>query len=116
MLVAQGLEHFDVVVVPHHGSLTSSTVPFVEALRPAVALVSAGYRNRWGFPEPTHFSAGAQSVRAPSRPATAAPSRSRSRREKLRMCTNFAASARATGAAESQPRCSRGAHRRDESC
>jgi competence protein ComEC len=50
MLIAQGLEHFDVVVVPHHGSLTSSTLPFVEALRPGFALVSAGYRNRWGFP------------------------------------------------------------------
>ena len=40
----------DVVVVPHHGSRTSSTATFVAATRPAFALVSAGYRNRWGLP------------------------------------------------------------------
>ena len=40
----------DVVVVPHHGSRTSSSAPFVAAARPALALVSAGYRNRWGLP------------------------------------------------------------------
>lgn len=39
-----------IVLVPHHGSRTSSTRPFVEAVRPRWALVSAGYRNRWGFP------------------------------------------------------------------
>ena len=39
-----------VVVVPHHGSRTSSSAPFVAAARPALALVSAGYRNRWGLP------------------------------------------------------------------
>ncbi len=42
----------DIVVVPHHGSLTSSSVPFVDALGPVVAIVSAGYGNRWGFPKP----------------------------------------------------------------
>ena len=36
--------------VPHHGSRTSSTAPFVATSRPALALVSAGYRNRWGLP------------------------------------------------------------------
>jgi competence protein ComEC len=40
------------VVVPHHGSRTSSTAAFVHALRPSVAIVSAGYDNRWGFPKP----------------------------------------------------------------
>lgn len=40
----------DVVVVPHHGSLTSSSTPFVRATSPRVAVVSAGYDNRWGFP------------------------------------------------------------------
>jgi competence protein ComEC len=38
--------------VPHHGSRTSSTAPFVAATGPALALVSAGYRNRWGLPRP----------------------------------------------------------------
>jgi competence protein ComEC len=42
----------DVVVVPHHGSNTSSSAPFVAATPPSYALVSAGYANRWGFPKP----------------------------------------------------------------
>jgi competence protein ComEC len=41
----------DIVVVPHHGSRTSSSTAFVSALRPAVAIISAGHRNRWGFPK-----------------------------------------------------------------
>jgi len=41
----------DVVVVPHHGSLTSSSAPFVGATSPRLAIVSAGYGNRWGFPK-----------------------------------------------------------------
>jgi competence protein ComEC len=41
-----------VVIVPHHGSLTSSTVPFVAAVDATVAIVSAGFNNRWGFPRP----------------------------------------------------------------
>jgi competence protein ComEC len=41
----------DIVVVPHHGSRTSSGAAFVRALRPPVAIVSTGYRNRWGFPK-----------------------------------------------------------------
>jgi competence protein ComEC len=49
-LVASGLARATTVVVPHHGSLTSSTAPFVAASRPALALVSSGYRNRWGLP------------------------------------------------------------------
>jgi competence protein ComEC len=42
----------DVVVVPHHGSATSSSPPFVEAVGARLAIVSAGYANRWGFPRP----------------------------------------------------------------
>lgn len=51
-LVAGGLAHVTAVVVPHHGSRTSSTAPFVAASHPSLALVSAGYRNRWGLPRP----------------------------------------------------------------
>jgi competence protein ComEC len=39
-----------VLVVPHHGSRTSSTPRFVAMTRPRWALVPAGHRNRWGFP------------------------------------------------------------------
>lgn len=42
----------DVVVVPHHGSATSSSAAFVAATAPELAIVSAGHANRWGFPRP----------------------------------------------------------------
>jgi competence protein ComEC len=45
------LSRVNAVVVPHHGSRTSSTAPFVRALAPDLALVSAGFDNRWGFPK-----------------------------------------------------------------
>jgi competence protein ComEC len=38
--------------VPHHGSKTSSGTGFLAALRPAYALVSAGYRNHFNHPHP----------------------------------------------------------------
>ncbi|MGI9233859.1 MAG: ComEC/Rec2 family competence protein, partial [Woeseiaceae bacterium] len=41
----------DAVIVPHHGSLTSSSSAFVDAVVPRVAIVSAGFENRWGFPK-----------------------------------------------------------------
>jgi competence protein ComEC len=40
------------LVVPHHGSKTSSTSEFLDAVAPQVALVQAGYRNRFGHPAP----------------------------------------------------------------
>jgi competence protein ComEC len=40
----------DVLLVPHHGSKTSSTDAFLEAVRPRLAIVQAGYRNRFGHP------------------------------------------------------------------
>ena len=40
----------DVLVVPHHGSRTSSTPAFVEGVSPGVAIFAAGYRNRFGHP------------------------------------------------------------------
>ncbi|MEM9208349.1 MAG: DNA internalization-related competence protein ComEC/Rec2, partial [Pseudomonadota bacterium] len=42
----------DVVLVPHHGSNTSSLPLFVAAVSPATAIVSAGYANQWGMPKP----------------------------------------------------------------
>jgi len=42
----------DVLLVPHHGSKTSSSAVLLEAVRPRLALVQAGYRNRFGHPAP----------------------------------------------------------------
>lgn len=42
----------DVLVAPHHGSLTSSGEEFVRAVDPGYVLFPVGYRNRWGFPRP----------------------------------------------------------------
>jgi len=38
--------------VPHHGSGTSSTPAFLAAVRPAHAVFTTGYRNRFGHPKP----------------------------------------------------------------
>ena len=42
----------DVLLVPHHGSRTSSTPAFLDAVQPRIALLQAGYRNRFGHPAP----------------------------------------------------------------
>ncbi|MBS0213956.1 MAG: DNA internalization-related competence protein ComEC/Rec2 [Proteobacteria bacterium] len=42
----------DVLVVPHHGSSTSSTPAFIDAIAPRLALISAGLDNRFGHPKP----------------------------------------------------------------
>jgi competence protein ComEC len=51
-LVDLGLSPVDVLLAPHHGSKTSSSQPFLQALQPGIALVQAGYRNRFGHPAP----------------------------------------------------------------
>ncbi|HQQ70169.1 MAG TPA: DNA internalization-related competence protein ComEC/Rec2, partial [Alicycliphilus sp.] len=42
----------DMLLVPHHGSKTSSSEAFIDAVGPHQALVQAGYRNRFGHPAP----------------------------------------------------------------
>jgi len=41
-----------VLVVPHHGSSTSSTPRFLGAVKPEFSLFTVGRNNRWGFPKP----------------------------------------------------------------
>jgi competence protein ComEC len=40
----------EVLIVPHHGSKTSSSEAFVQGVSPRWALIPAGYLNRFGFP------------------------------------------------------------------
>ena len=40
----------DLLLVPHHGSKTSSSAAFLDAVQPGIALVQAGFRNRFGHP------------------------------------------------------------------
>lgn len=40
----------DVLLAPHHGSKTSSSAAFLDAVQPRFALVQTGYRNRFGHP------------------------------------------------------------------
>lgn len=42
----------DLLLVPHHGSATSSTRSFVERSRPRIAIVAAGWQNHFGHPHP----------------------------------------------------------------
>ena len=42
----------DFLLVPHHGSNTSSNQTFLRAVSPRWSLVQAGYRNRFGHPAP----------------------------------------------------------------
>ncbi len=40
----------DILIVPHHGSNTSSTLSFLNAVSPTYAVISAGRNNRFHFP------------------------------------------------------------------
>lgn len=42
----------DVLIVPHHGSKTSSTEDFLDTVAPRWAVIQAGWRNRYGHPAP----------------------------------------------------------------
>lgn len=58
----------DVLLVPHHGSRTSSTAEFIAAVKPAHAVFTNGYRNRFGHPRADvvqrYIEAGAQLYRS----------------------------------------------------
>ncbi|AZN36642.1 DNA internalization-related competence protein ComEC/Rec2 [Iodobacter ciconiae] len=51
-LIEQGLGKIDILLVPHHGSKTSSSLQFVEQTMPQYAIFSVGYLNRFGHPKP----------------------------------------------------------------
>ena len=52
-LASSGLDlRADALVLPHHGSRTSSSERFVEAVQPRVAIASVGARNPHGHPHP----------------------------------------------------------------
>jgi len=40
----------DLLLVPHHGSKTSSSDAFLDVVQPSLAVVQTGYRNRFGHP------------------------------------------------------------------
>ncbi len=45
--------HALIMVAPHHGSKTSSSTHFIDAVQPEIVLFPVGYRNRYHFPSKT---------------------------------------------------------------
>ncbi len=56
ILLGRGLPRVDFLKVAHHGSRTSSTDAFLDAVRPRVAAVSVGAKNPYGHPAPATIS------------------------------------------------------------
>jgi competence protein ComEC len=79
----------DVLLVPHHGSRTSSTPAFLAAVHPSVTVVPVGYRNRFRHPHPEVL------ARLPGRPL---------RTDESGAVTIRLAEARATGERQARPR------------
>ncbi len=52
LLGNRSVRRAEVLLVPHHGSGTSSTPAFLVAVRPEHAVFTTGYRNRFGHPKP----------------------------------------------------------------
>ena len=50
ILLLRGLPRVEVLKVAHHGSRTSSTGPLLDAVQPAIAVISAGAKNPYGHP------------------------------------------------------------------
>jgi competence protein ComEC len=51
LLQTQADVEADIIFVPHHGSRTSSTPAFIDAVNPELAIVTAGFANQYGFPK-----------------------------------------------------------------
>ncbi|MEP6961656.1 MAG: ComEC/Rec2 family competence protein [Acidobacteriota bacterium] len=52
LLEANAVRPADVLKLGHHGSRTSTTQEFLDAVAPAIAVVSAGFENSFGHPHP----------------------------------------------------------------
>jgi competence protein ComEC len=52
LLAAGRIRPADVLKVGHHGSRTSTSPPFLLAVRPSLAVISSGAGNRYGHPSP----------------------------------------------------------------
>jgi competence protein ComEC len=50
-LIQLGLLPHQIVIAPHHGSLTSSSNDFVQAVQAKVIIFSTGFANQWKFPK-----------------------------------------------------------------
>jgi len=50
-LVSEGLPKHEILLVPHHGSKTSSSPEFLAAVSPRIAMATASLGNRFGFPK-----------------------------------------------------------------
>ena len=51
-LVASGIAPATLLFAPHHGSGSSSSKRFIEAINPPLVFISAGWRNAYGHPSP----------------------------------------------------------------
>ncbi len=47
-----GIGHHDLMLMPHHGSRTSSSIDLLQAVRPGYVIAQTGRNNRFGFPKP----------------------------------------------------------------
>ncbi|MEL7309612.1 MAG: DNA internalization-related competence protein ComEC/Rec2, partial [Pseudomonadota bacterium] len=52
-LIEKGVDlHATVLLSPHHGSNTSSSVRFIDAVNPEMVIHSSAYQGQWHFPHP----------------------------------------------------------------
>ena len=98
----------DVLKVPHHGSRTSSSPELVEAVAPALAVMSLGWRNQFRFPAPEVRGAlpGPRRARAAHRPGRRDHGDDLARRRRSRCAASAAAPRRnRRAAAADDPTC-----------